>query len=294
MAEADARLTAEQVAAIQARCEQATSGPWCFDDHVVTPGDTPDQWHVYEALEDDPPLFSSDFGSKADADFIAHARQDVPDLLAALAQAERERDACKAETWELLAAIDKSQIGALEFHQFVALAKAHRTDSEIVDAVEAEKDRLTAALREAQQELGLTFAQLVRANLSRPREDAVKDVGAAAVAWYLAWREWNEIRRERDAHRCTEFEPRESDTDYPGVDVCYRQTDHEGQFIKVTDMCDECQAHDAAHQRMKLAARLRGAKLRSLKRVAAKFAQRNPMSREDATLDAARAARKEI
>jgi hypothetical protein len=31
-------------------------GRWCVDDHVVRPGDTPGQWHVYECGEDDPPL----------------------------------------------------------------------------------------------------------------------------------------------------------------------------------------------------------------------------------------------
>lgn len=70
-----------EVEAIRARAEKASSGPWCIDNHIVHPGDTPEQWHVYQQFDDDPPLFSSDMGTREDAEFIACARHDIPYLL---------------------------------------------------------------------------------------------------------------------------------------------------------------------------------------------------------------------
>ena len=62
--------------------DAATPGPWCVDDHVVRPGDSPGMWHVYQAEEDDGPLLSTSLGSEADVRFIAAAHNAMPALLA--------------------------------------------------------------------------------------------------------------------------------------------------------------------------------------------------------------------
>lgn len=69
----------ERVEEIRRRVDGLPAGPW----------ESP--FHAYEAY---PPLGESDLvfaPTKEIADFLAHAREDVPYLLTALAQAERER-----------------------------------------------------------------------------------------------------------------------------------------------------------------------------------------------------------
>lgn len=62
----------------------ATARPWCVDDHIVTKGDTPEEWHVYEQREDDPPLATCFHGrAEADARLIAAAVNALPALIAA-------------------------------------------------------------------------------------------------------------------------------------------------------------------------------------------------------------------
>jgi hypothetical protein len=128
----DARLTAEQVAAIQARCDKATEGPWAWE----WIAEKSNEWAVGEAWDNKGAklagrtdrleetiierrlvgLNESGHAVAADADFIAHARQDVPDLLAALAQAEREREDAERkfqrsqQRWGHLKAAVKSEI----------------------------------------------------------------------------------------------------------------------------------------------------------------------------------------
>ena len=50
---------------------RATTGPWATDDHIVHRGDSPGFWHVFEMLEDDPPLASCPL--EDDAKYIAAA-----------------------------------------------------------------------------------------------------------------------------------------------------------------------------------------------------------------------------
>jgi hypothetical protein len=81
----------DQVSAVRARqqeierlkwlLENASAAPWCLDDHVVHPGDSPNQWHIYERLEDDPPLFTTGMGTRDDAELVVLLRNLAPDLL---------------------------------------------------------------------------------------------------------------------------------------------------------------------------------------------------------------------
>lgn len=83
-------LTAERLAGIAARTEAATAGPWCAD-----------AWEIYQGSEYVPGVSlwigetcrgtGSPEQDRADAAFVAHAREDVPALLARVAALESER-----------------------------------------------------------------------------------------------------------------------------------------------------------------------------------------------------------
>lgn len=87
------------LAAIAARIAAATPGPWEVNS---TTGDS--DWGEYTVYGikgvddatftcDDAPAFAhSDGMNRADADFVAHAREDIPALLDALAAVTAERD----------------------------------------------------------------------------------------------------------------------------------------------------------------------------------------------------------
>ena len=78
------------IAAIKARADKAAAGPWAWNSrHGLGAPNRLVMWPSHE--------YGCDLdieGEEADLDFIAHARTDIPDLIAALEAAERERDAC--------------------------------------------------------------------------------------------------------------------------------------------------------------------------------------------------------
>lgn len=73
---------------IQARADRATDGPWSWASHVTVDGDP---WAVFD--ESDHALASNRDGWAADAEFIAHAREDAPRMVAALRGVLRQADA---------------------------------------------------------------------------------------------------------------------------------------------------------------------------------------------------------
>lgn len=87
-------MTDEEIAAIRARAEAATPGPWETDDV--------ESWYVYKVergsgVATEVAEFLSRMLRQSDAAFVAHARQDVPDLLAEIERLrgllQREHDA---------------------------------------------------------------------------------------------------------------------------------------------------------------------------------------------------------
>ena len=74
-------MTPEEFAAIEARANAASAGPWVDD---VSQGGVP---QVFEGSVWGP-FVARIIDSQHDAEFIAHAREDIPTLLAAV----RERD----------------------------------------------------------------------------------------------------------------------------------------------------------------------------------------------------------
>jgi len=121
------------VDAIQARIDAATEGPWCFygDDlwrgtaealaaYDANPNPDEDLWPYADGNGH---LFHGDPVRPADAEFIAHARTDVPALLAALAERDaaigRVREvvadatcAPRGHAWRYLADIERALDGA--------------------------------------------------------------------------------------------------------------------------------------------------------------------------------------
>lgn len=70
-------LTSDDLAAIRERAAAATEGPWTWASHTTADGD---EWAVFDPA--DHALASNRDGWAPDAEFIAHAREDVPALLA--------------------------------------------------------------------------------------------------------------------------------------------------------------------------------------------------------------------
>jgi hypothetical protein len=65
-------MTDEELAAVKARCDAATPGPWQSEYDNCGNGGFSEWWNVGSGL----------MNEEADAAFIAHAREDVPALLA--------------------------------------------------------------------------------------------------------------------------------------------------------------------------------------------------------------------
>lgn len=95
-------LSDEQLAEIDRRAEAATDGPWFVaSDRTEILSESACRVIADTRFFQGPP----DFLECADAEFIAHARTDVPALIAALREARAERDALR-EVAELLAHAD--------------------------------------------------------------------------------------------------------------------------------------------------------------------------------------------
>lgn len=142
-------LSPARRAEIAARCEKATEGPWkweqCYE--LLISDDTTVHWAIRHP--NDPEritnanlvLYASwekvdgvPLDQDRDLAFIAHARQDVPDLLAALAAADRHND--------LLTDANAAQLRMMEGL------------GEKLAAAEQENQRLTMAVRWALGEVG--------------------------------------------------------------------------------------------------------------------------------------------
>lgn len=156
-------MTPERIAEIRRRVDAATPGPWRWADWMTTFGEVerPDSenWRYLEACEggDDPRMRERDsepalilvaedpLERKPDAMFIAHARQDVPDLLDALAAtearataAEQDRDRLHACWQTTLKDGQRNLEGRQHWHQRAIASEARVT-------------ALEAALRKSEQ-----------------------------------------------------------------------------------------------------------------------------------------------
>jgi len=121
--------TTDQLAAIEARAQAATEGPWdyepfdgAFGVYSLEMQDNGDLSAVigYYASE-------GEGGSKADADFIAHARTDVPALLAMVREQQARLDAATAilDEWASYKAFPDAE----ESQRWYSLGKRHAADA---------------------------------------------------------------------------------------------------------------------------------------------------------------------
>ncbi|MEM6274503.1 MAG: hypothetical protein AAF735_04605 [Myxococcota bacterium] len=78
-------LNDSELAAIEARCEAATAGPWVS--YIEGRDHTSGSNFIMTGSEDSRgPDIELSGATNADQDFIAHARQDIPRLLAEIAR----------------------------------------------------------------------------------------------------------------------------------------------------------------------------------------------------------------
>lgn len=105
-------LSAARVEEIEARANAASAGPWesreTDDGHKVTlygPGEysgnheSHHEWHCDHMLWGEVDAEAAQFAeAQADADFIAHARTDIPDLLAEVRRLQGELASAREET----------------------------------------------------------------------------------------------------------------------------------------------------------------------------------------------------
>lgn len=84
---------------IEKRANAATEGPWKRD---AEQDDTPVVYRDHPAVAGAAEvIFTADWGTEADAEFAAHARQDVPALVARVRELEEENQKLRALVGDL-------------------------------------------------------------------------------------------------------------------------------------------------------------------------------------------------
>jgi hypothetical protein len=93
-------MKTERIAEIEARVAKATEGPWCYEAHgdtgtygiglILNEADVPIIGENTDGELGVAEVIAAEVNSRIDAAFIAQARQDIPDLIAALKEARAE------------------------------------------------------------------------------------------------------------------------------------------------------------------------------------------------------------
>lgn len=174
-------LSVERLNEITARAEAATAGPWCTD-----------SWEIYQGTEYQPGISqwigetcrgtSSPEQDRADAEFVAAARADVPALVAEVRRLLAERHSTNESLDEAIQALrEKEQREAVvagfvaaRAEYITALRNCHGDNTSDYDRWQGH----AAARRQLAELLGLPVAW--------PPEDASATVPAAKLAALLA------------------------------------------------------------------------------------------------------------
>lgn len=148
---------------IRARVEAATPGPWRVIDtehmiegtpdqsipclHIVKPEDEEgDNEHGFYFAEAE--IITEMDANLVDATFIAHARQDIPDLLAEVGRLSAERDEYRRALRYLV---------GNEWEESAGDTLSEKAMSTVIDRQAAELSRLRAVIEEARDEIELMY-----------------------------------------------------------------------------------------------------------------------------------------
>lgn len=195
------RVDAKRMAEIQTRVDAAFRGPWthgtftveCAEDDPRCPDPTPDECQGerdvlrIEAPEEYPDdqvvcdVYGLETFAAANAAFLAHARSDVPDLLADLVESRAEMTRAAQEAAALMLAIRAFTMDKMEAGQYVPNGPAETAWARLADAIlalrgpvgrklgplvseylDADIDRLRALRDAAEAFFGEDFREAVR------------------------------------------------------------------------------------------------------------------------------------
>jgi len=140
-------LTPERLRAIKERCERATEGPWGVRHRCrgCGPDDDEAAGLGLELVGPPQPLNKGQFARSADAQFCAHAREDVPALVAEVERLQELKDDYRLRIEHMATALGLIQSEAEALKQAIEAAKsaggAERLD-EIAKHVQAILDVL--------------------------------------------------------------------------------------------------------------------------------------------------------
>ena len=138
-------MTPEQLAAIRARAEAATPGPWRVVEDIEW-GTGAAEYHWYRYV-DGPTDYGDEYGyeyqilSREDAAFIAHAREDIPALVAEVERLQAEL----ARVRPVVEAAQRWHVAAQ--HYDAAMSSRDYGAADLADAeLNAATERLIAAV----------------------------------------------------------------------------------------------------------------------------------------------------
>jgi hypothetical protein len=177
-------ITPERLAEIEARTEAATAGPW-----------TASGYDVYETQTAHGDVVAEAGLSGIDAKFIAHARADVPDLVAEVRRQRAAADATDDRFWDgfdaALTAVEEGQVLYGTTKKAVAALR-------VVSRVGREAAPVTD-LADAQQQLDQVRANVTDA-VAEHRNGDVVPVGAVMAALVISdqWPSDDDIKRGRE------------------------------------------------------------------------------------------------
>lgn len=171
----------EREAEIRERAEAARNGPWTW----IKSDDSPAPGYRFGGQH---AMNESGFAyTPTDAEFIAHAREDVPFLLDALSAARRERDALTEAFGDLVAFLSKESPGKMLPDFGLLMSRARR---ELGAAKAWPPQEFTSQRRQA---------RLVDTALRRERDNLFRAMNALDMAREIAVEAHATARRERDA-----------------------------------------------------------------------------------------------
>ncbi len=147
-------MTPEKLKEIEARCEAASEGPWrrdeVFLERTSVFGPMPVQLVIVDKVQ-----------FQSDAAFIAHARTDVPDLIARVKELEGLNERLKQEAQSHAYEAKAQRATVHECNQAVTQGTGEPADWHGANPVKDELSRLRARVRELEERIASAKSGLV-------------------------------------------------------------------------------------------------------------------------------------